>query len=135
MGPASPTESRTPSPRAPVLGDHAYGENTWLRDRLHQVGCEYVLSIGPKTKVFEQGTSFAVPPKKPKATRGPVRPRPDRKPAPIGELIGRPGAESTQTVTFRDGPDGAPATSSFTFARLHAAPACRHDEVRQRSRE
>src|SRR5213080_640361 len=33
-------------PRAPVLGDHAYGENTWLRDRLHQVGCEYVLSIG-----------------------------------------------------------------------------------------
>ena len=39
-----------------MLGDHAYGENTWLRDRLHQVGCEYVLSIGPKTKVFEQGT-------------------------------------------------------------------------------
>src|SRR3954470_20293436 len=35
-------------PRAPVLGDHAYGENTWLRDRLHEAGCEYVLSVGPK---------------------------------------------------------------------------------------
>ena len=43
-------------PRAPVLGDHAYGENTWLRDRLDQAGCEYVLSVGPTTKVFEQGT-------------------------------------------------------------------------------
>src|SRR5450631_666935 len=31
-------------PKAPVLGDHAYGENTWLRDRLEQAGCEYVLS-------------------------------------------------------------------------------------------
>ena len=48
-------------PKAPVLGDHAYGENTWLRDRLDAAGSEYVLSVGPKTKVFEHGTSFAVP--------------------------------------------------------------------------
>jgi SRSO17 transposase len=66
--------------KAPVLGDHAYGENTSLRDRLDQAECKYVLSIGARTKVFEQGTSFPVPPKHPKATRGPVRPRPDRKP-------------------------------------------------------
>ena len=99
-------------PKAPVLGDHAYGENTWLRDRLDRAGCEYVLSVGPKTKVFEQGTSFAVPPNKPKAPRGPVRPRPDRKPEPIGELIGRL-APAAQTVTFRDGPDGEPVTSRF----------------------
>ena len=51
--------------KAPVLGDHAYGENTWLRDRLEQAGCEYVLSVGPTTKVFEQGTVFAVPRKSP----------------------------------------------------------------------
>lgn len=30
-----------------------------------------MLSVGPTTKVFEQGTMFAVPPKKPDATRGP----------------------------------------------------------------
>ena len=42
-------------PKAPVLGDHAYGENTWLRDRLDQARCEYVLSIGPATKVVRAG--------------------------------------------------------------------------------
>jgi hypothetical protein len=47
-------------PKGPVLGDHAYGENTWLRDRFDEAGCEYVLCVGPKTKVFEQGTTFAV---------------------------------------------------------------------------
>jgi SRSO17 transposase len=122
-------------PRAPVLGDHAYGENTWLRDRLDQAGCEYVLSVGPKTKVFEQGTSFAVPPKKRGATRGPSRPRPDRKPLPVGELIGRLGADSAQTVTFRDGPDGEPVTSRFILARVHAAHGWRDDDRRSGWRE
>ena len=94
----------------------AYGENTLLRDRLDQAGCEYVLCVGTKTKVFEQGTTFAVPAKKPGAHRGKRRPRPDREPEPIGEMIGRLGAESAQTVTFRDGPDGEPVTSRFIFA-------------------
>jgi SRSO17 transposase len=122
-------------PKAPVLGDQAYGDNTWLRDRLHETGCEYVLSIGPTTKVFEQGTTFAVPPKKPNASRGPVRPRPDRTPTSIGELIDQLGAASAQTVTFRDGPDGEPATSRFIFARVHAAHGWRDDERRQGWRE
>jgi SRSO17 transposase len=119
-------------PNAPVLGDHAYGENTSLRDRLDQAGCEYVLSIGPTTKVFEQGTSFQVPPKKQGATRGPARPRPDRKPEPIGELIGRLGPDSAQTVTFRDGPDGEPVTSNFIFVRVHAAHGWREDQRKWR---
>ena len=34
--------------KAPVLGDHAYGENTSLRDRLDEAGCEYVLSVSPQ---------------------------------------------------------------------------------------
>jgi len=122
-------------PKAPVLGDHAYGENTWLRDCLHQAGCEYVLSVGATTRVFEQGTSFAVPPKKPKATRGPIRPRPDRRPEPIGELIGRLGTDAAQTVTFRDGPAGEPVTSRFVFARVHAAHGWRDDPGRQGWRE
>ena len=115
-------------PRAPVLGDHAYGENTWLRDRLDQAECEYVLSLGPTTKVFERGTVFAVPPKKPGAARGPRRPRPDRKPEPIGELIERLRADGVQSVTFRDGPDGEPVTSTFIFARVHAAHGWRDDQ-------
>jgi SRSO17 transposase len=114
--------------KGPVLGDHAYGGNTWLRDRLHEAGCEYVLSLGPDSKVFEQGTTFAVPAKKPGASRGPVHPRPDRQPEPIGEMIDRLKAEAAQTVTFRDGPDGDPVTSTFVFARVHSAHGWRESE-------
>src|SRR5918994_699910 len=64
-------------PRAPVLGDHAYGENTWLRDRLDQAGCEYVLSVGPTTKVFAQATVFAVPANKKEAHRPHTQLHPD----------------------------------------------------------
>jgi SRSO17 transposase len=107
-------------PKAPVLGDHAYGENTWLRDRLDRAGCEYVLSVGPTTKVFEQGTAFAVPPRKGKDGRAPWRPQPDRTPEPIGELVSRLGADTTQTVSFRDGPDGGSSSRAFM---LHTAGA------------
>src|ERR1700735_647333 len=118
--------------RAPVLGDHAYGANTWLRDRLDEAGCEYVLSVGPDTKVFEQGTSFAVPPRKTKGGAGPKRLRPDRGPEPIGALIARVVADSAQTVTFRDGPDGEPVTSRFSFARVHAGHQWRADQIKWR---
>jgi SRSO17 transposase len=113
--------------KAPVLGDHAYGGNTWLRDRLDQAGCEYVLSVGPDTKVFEQGTSFLVPPRTSEDGRAPWRPRPDRKSEPIGELIGRLGADAAQLVSFRDGPDGEPVTSRFIFVRVHSAHGWRGD--------
>jgi SRSO17 transposase len=122
-------------PLAPVLGDHVYGENTWLRDRLDQAGCEYVLSVGQTTKVFARGTAFLVAPREGKAGRAPFRPRPDRKPEPIGKLIGRLGADSAQTVTFRDGPDGEPVTSRFIFARVHAAHGWRDDQQRSGWRE
>ena len=118
--------------RAPVLGDHAYGANTWLRDRLDEAGCEYVLSVGPDTKVFEQGTSFAVPPRKTKGGAGPKRLRPDREPEPIGALIARVVADSAQTVTFRDGPDREPVTSRFIFARVHAGHQWRADQIKWR---
>jgi SRSO17 transposase len=118
-------------PKAPVLGDHAYGDNTWLRDRLDEVGCEYVLCVGPDTKVFEQGTTFAVPPRKRKDGAPPKRLHPDRSAEPIGELIDRLRANA-QTVTFRDGPDGEPVTSRFVFARVHAAHQWRADQVKWR---
>ena len=78
---------------------------------------------------------FEVPPKKPGATRGPVRPRPDRKPAPLGDLIECLRADGVQTVTFRDGPDGEPVTSTFIFARVHAAHGWREDQQRSGWRE
>ena len=119
-------------PKAPVLGDHAYGGNTWLRDRLDEAGCEYVLCVGPDTKVFEQGTTFAVPPRKRKDGAAPRRLHPDRDAEPIGELITRLASGSAQTVTFRDGPEGEAVTSRFIFARVHAAHQWRADQVKWR---
>jgi SRSO17 transposase len=119
---------------APVLGDHAYGENTWLRDRLDEAGCEYVLSIGANTKVFGEGTSFAVPARTSEDGRAPWRPRPDRKSKPIGDLIGDLASDA-QIVTFRDGLDGDAVSSRFIFARVHAAHGWRDDARRQGWRE
>jgi SRSO17 transposase len=119
-------------PKAPVLGDHAYGENTWLRDRLDQAGCEYVLSVGPTTKVFAQATVFALPAKTKEAHRPHTQLHPDRAAEPIGELIGRLRSDGVQTVTFRDGPDGEAVTSQFIFARVHAAHGWRQDQRKWR---
>ncbi len=116
-------------PKAPVLGDQAYGENTKLRDRLHDAGCEYVLSVGPTTTVFAPETIFAVPSNEGNMGRWYSRPRPDRQPESIGELVGRM-RRTGQTVAFRDGPDGEPATSTFLFVRVRSAHHWRADERR-----
>jgi SRSO17 transposase len=117
-------------PKAPVLGDHAYGETTWLRNRLDRAGCEYVLSVDPAAKVFEPGTTFAVPAKQPGARRGHVRPQPDRKPIAIDQLISRIGPDSAERITFRDRPDGNPVTSRFIFTRVRVARGWRDDQAR-----
>jgi SRSO17 transposase len=105
---------------APVLGDQAYGDNTALRDRLHDAGREYVLAVGGATKVFTLDTLFVVPEPVAATGRPKSRLRPDREPVAISDLIARIGAEAAQTVTFRDGPDGNPVTSRFVFARVRA---------------
>jgi SRSO17 transposase len=106
---------------APVLGDQAYGDNTALRERLHDARREYVLSVGAETKVFAPGTTFTVPERHGTTGRPPSRPRPDTDPEAIGALIARLGCEHAQSVTFRDGPDGEPMTSRFVFVRVRAA--------------
>jgi SRSO17 transposase len=108
-------------PRAPVLGDQAYGDNTALRERLHDVELEYVLSVGAETKVFTAETTFAVPERQGSTGRPRSRPHPDREPVAIAQLIADLPGEQFQTVTFRDGPDGEPVTSRFCIVRVSAA--------------
>src|SRR5436190_13571647 len=117
-------------PRAPLLGDHAYGENTRLRERLDDAGCEYVLSVGRTTTVFGPETRFTVPERSGRRGRPHSRPRPDRKPEAIGALIKRLGRDRARTVTFRDGLDGEPVTSRLIFLRVRAAHHWRHDNAR-----
>jgi SRSO17 transposase len=107
--------------KAPVLGDQAYGDHTVLRERLHDSELEYVLSVGAETKVFTPETAFTVPERQGATGRPRSRPRPDREPVPIAQLIADLPDEQFQTVTFRDGPDGEPVTSRFCFVRVRAA--------------
>ena len=108
-------------PKPPVLGDTAYGDNTELRERLHDAEIEYVLSVSAQTTVFAPGTAFAVPERQGASGRPRGRLRPDRKPEAIGALVAGLDRDSWQTVAFRDGPDGEPQTSRFAFVCVRAA--------------
>jgi SRSO17 transposase len=108
-------------PVAPVLGDAAYGDNTELRERLHDTGLEYVLSVSAQSTVFAPGTVFVVPERKGTTGRPRGRLRPESKPVAIREFIAGLHPKEWQTVAFRDGPDGEPMTSRFAFVRVRAA--------------
>ena len=108
-------------PVAPVLGDAAYGDNTELRERLHDTELQYVLSVSAQSTVFAPGTAFVVPERKGATGRPRGRLRPENKPVAIGEFIAGLHPEEWQTVAFRDGPNGEPMTSRFAFVRVRAA--------------
>lgn len=107
--------------RAPVLGDCAYGDKTELRARLESAARQYVLGVSADTTVFAPATVFEVPePRTAGSGAQTTRPRPDRKPERIGELIARQPDSAWQSVTFRDGADGEPISSRFCFLRVRA---------------
>jgi SRSO17 transposase len=108
-------------PKAPVLGDQAYGDNTALRTRLDDAELEYVLAVAPATKVFAPETVFVPPERDGGRGRPKSRPLPDREPEPIGELVARLAGGQACTVSFRDGPQGEPLQSRFMFLRVRAA--------------
>ncbi len=119
--------------RAPVLGDQAYGNDAKLRTRLHDDGIDYVLSVGPECDVFEPGTVFAVPPRKP-GSRGPAPSalRTESEPQSIAELVAGLDRDAFQAVAFRD-IDGRQLHSRFAFVRVIAAHPVTRD--RQAPRE
>ena len=119
--------------RAPVLGDQAYGNDAKLRTRLHADGIDYVLSVGSGCDVFEPGTVFAVPPRKP-GSRGPAPSalRTDSEPQSIAQFVAGLDPDALQTVAFRD-TNGEQLISRFAFVRVIAAHPVTRD--RQAPRE
>ena len=119
--------------RAPVLGDQAYGNDAKLRARLHDDGIDYVLSIGPECDVFDPGTVFVVPERKP-GSRGPSPSAlaTDAEPRAINELVAGLDPEAFGPVAFRD-IDGGQLVSRFAFVRVIAAHPVTRD--RQAPRE
>ena len=112
--------------------DAAYGENTQLRSELDAGGIEYVLSINPDTTIFEPGTAFAVPDRKPgKPGRTPAAHHADHAPIAAGEYAKTLTDTDYQTVTFR-GTGKTRVRSRFAFKRVTAAHPVTRDRVAPR---
>ena len=114
-------------PRAPVLGDEAYGKNTELRTRLDRAGIEYVLSINSDARVWGPDTVFSVPERKP-GSRGPAPSAlvADREPRQLTELAASLGEEDFQTLVYATR-DGEEVSSRFAMLRVIAAHPVERD--------
>jgi SRSO17 transposase len=108
-------------PRAPVLGDSAYGDNCQFRTGLHESGLEYVLAVSPEIGVFGPETSFTVPERKPRRGRPPSVARPDHKPESVRALAERLPTDAWQIVPCRTTPAGEIVHGRFAFVRVVAA--------------
>ena len=115
-------------PRAPILADSAYGDDSGFRTDLHQAGLEYVLAVSPTVAVFGPETTFAVP-EQPRGKRG--RPfsvaRPDRKQESLLALAQRLPGRAWRTIACRETAAGKEVTSRFAFVRVVAAHPVRKD--------
>ena len=119
-------------PRAPVLGDQAYGKNTELRTRLENAGIEYVLSINSDARVYDPHTVFSAPRRK-RGSRGPAPSAlvADREPRLLTELAASLGPEDFQTLTYTTR-EGEEIRSRFAMLRVIAAHPVERDRCRPR---
>jgi SRSO17 transposase len=108
-------------PRAPLLADSAYGDDSGFRTSLHEQGLEYVLAVSPTTGVFGPETTFAVPERSGKPGRPYSVPRPDREPESLLALARRLPGRAWKTIACRETPAGTKLNSRFAFVRIVAA--------------
>jgi SRSO17 transposase len=108
-------------PRAPVLGDCAYGDNCDFRTGLHESGLEYVLAVSAEIGVFGPETTFAVPERTRPTGRPPRVARPDREHESVRSLAERLPDAAWQTVPCRTTPAGKIVHGRFAFVRVVAA--------------
>ena len=108
-------------PRAPILADSAYGDDSAFRTTLHGQGLEYVLAVSPSSGVFGPETTFAVPERSGKAGRPRSVARPDREPESLLALAQRLPGRAWKTISCRETPAGKKLKSRFAFVRVVAA--------------
>jgi SRSO17 transposase len=114
-------------PRAPVLGDVAYGDDSGFRSGLEEAGLDYVLSVRPETTVFGPGTGFAVPERTGARGPRPTSVRADRNAEPVRALAHDLPTSAWQTLPYRTTPAGVEVTSRFAFVRVVAAHPVQRD--------
>ena len=114
-------------PRAPILGDCAYGDDTAFRTRLHAQELEYLLAVSAQVSVFGPETTFAVPERNGSTGRPRTVARPDRKPESVRTLAQRLPKRAWKTLPCRAGPAGEQVESRFAFVRVVATHPVRTD--------
>ena len=108
-------------PRAPILADSAYGDDTGFRTKLHGRELEYVLAVSAQISVYGPETTFAVPERQGKTGRPRSVARPDRKPESVRALAERLPKRAWTTLPCRTTPAGEDVEGRFAFVRVVAA--------------
>jgi SRSO17 transposase len=114
-------------PRAPILGDCAYGDDAKFRTRLHGLGCEYVVAVSAQASVYMGETTFVVGERQGPTGRPRSVARPDREPESVRALAERLPARSWKTLPCRTTPAGEDGTGRFAFVRVVATRPVRSD--------
>ena len=108
-------------PRAPILADQAYGEDTAFRSRLDELSLPYVVAVSPQIGVFEPGTCFSPPHTTGKRGRPSSAWRADRAPTSIHALVGKLPPAAFRLLAYRTGPSGEEIKGRFACLRVTAA--------------
>jgi SRSO17 transposase len=114
-------------PRAPVLADAAYGNDTKFRQALLDMGLEYMVGIQPMLSVWPPGQE-PLPPKPRKATGRPPKLRqraPHHQPVSAQDLAAGLPLSAWQTILWRNGMKKKPGSR---FAAVRVRPANRDYE-------
>jgi SRSO17 transposase len=114
-------------PRAPILADCAYGDDSRFRTKLSAQELEYVLAVSVQTAVYGPETSFALPERRGTTGRPRTVARPDRKPESVRALAARLPAEAWRTLPCRTTPAGEDVAGRFAFVRVIATHPVRDD--------
>lgn len=114
-------------PRAPVLADAAYGNDTKFREALLDMGLEYVVGIQPTLSVWPPGKA-PLPPKPRKSMGRPPKLRqraPNHQPVLAKDLAAVLAPKDWQTITWRV---GTKKKLRSRFAAVRVRPANRDFE-------
>jgi SRSO17 transposase len=107
-------------PRGPILADSAYGDDADFRAGLDDERLSYVVSVSPRTTVYEADTEFAVPARASGRGRPRSVARADREPTSVPALAAALASEAWQTLVFGESPEGEPREGRFACLRVFA---------------
>lgn len=121
-------------PRAPVLADAAYGNDTGFREGLEGLGLCYAVGIQSSTSVWPPGVAPLPPRVRSRTGRPPKRLRRDERHQPLSvkELALCLSPSDLRRVSWREGTRG---TMHARFAALRVRAAHRDDQRSQRRPE